>query len=397
MKKTIMIVGAGFGQLPAIQKAKEMGLNVVVIDKNPNAVGMKFADYSYAVDVVDATEAINVARMHSIDGIMTMQTDLPIPTVGAVIDDLKLKGSGLDVAERCSNKIKTRIAFQKAGVPQPRFQIVQTILEAKVAASSIGFPCIIKSADSSGSRGVTKVNNEGEIVHALNEAFKYSRLSQVLVEEYISGIEIGAQGFSIEGKCECVLVHNDTLSKPPYMIPIGHSFPLVGFSRAELIKITDDVKIAVNVLGILNGPSNVDLIVDSKDKTVKIIEIGARIGATCLPELVKYHTGIDWVEQAIKSCLGLPVDLNITKSQAVTAYILQAPKDGILKDFYIPEKVISSSGIEEIEITAKIGEEVNILRKGTDRIGKIVVTAENVEKADEVALEAIENIVIKVE
>jgi len=106
-----MIVGAGFGQLPAILKAKQMGLKVITIDKNPNAPGMQKADVSLEIDVIDKEKAIQAARDHKIDGIMTMQSDLPMPTIGAVVDALKLAGVSYDVANTCSNKIKTRQLF----------------------------------------------------------------------------------------------------------------------------------------------------------------------------------------------------------------------------------------------------------------------------------------------
>lgn len=392
MKKTLMIIGAGFGQLPAIKIANEMNLETIVVDKNPDAIGMKIADHAYAVDVIDIKEVIKVARKHNIDGVITMQTDLPVPTVGAVVDALNLKGSGFEVAERCSNKIKTRVAFKNAGIPQPNFEVVNCLEEAKVAAKKIGFPCIIKSADSSGSRGVTKINNESDIDRALYVAFQNTRLDKVLLEEYISGVEIGAQGFSVDGKCNLVLLHNDTLSTPPYMIPIGHSFPIAGFSPNELKRIELDVMKAVDIIGIKDGPSNIDLIIDSRNNKVKIIEIGARIGATCLPELVSYYSGIDWVEQAIKSSLDLPIDLNYKKKQPVTAFILQAHKDGILSSYEIPNEILNHPNIKELEVTAKIDNKVNKLRKGTDRIGKIILTANSAKKADKLALEFINKI-----
>ena len=37
--KKIMILEAGILQLPAIKKAKEMGLSVIAVDMDPNAVG----------------------------------------------------------------------------------------------------------------------------------------------------------------------------------------------------------------------------------------------------------------------------------------------------------------------------------------------------------------------
>lgn len=117
--KTLMIIGAGFGQLPAITKAKEMGIRTIVIDKNKDAIGMQFADIALPVDVVDFDEAIKIAKRFNIDGVMTMQTDLPVPTIGAVVDALKLNGVTLEVANDCSNKIKTRVLFAARNVPQP--------------------------------------------------------------------------------------------------------------------------------------------------------------------------------------------------------------------------------------------------------------------------------------
>jgi biotin carboxylase len=395
MDKTVMIIGAGFGQLPAILKAKEMGITVVVIDKDTNALGKQYADYFYTIDVLDVQGAIEIAKKHVIDGVMTMQTDLPVPTVGAIIDELGLKGSGLEIAERCSDKIFTRKAFKAKGVPQPDFGVVSSYEEAKKEAEKIGFPCVIKAPDSSGSRGVTKVNSFADINNAVDEAFKYSRQPQILVEEFISGLEIGAQGFSVAGKCVEALVHNDTLSEPPYMVPTGHSFP-INMTKHEEEEVQIAVKNAVDALGVTDGPTNVDLILD-KDNKPMIIEIGARIGATCLPELVYYFTGINWIEQALNACLNLEINIKAIKSQPVTAYVLQSPKDGILKSFNIPEEVEQHPQVMEVEVTAKIGEEVNMFRKGTDRIGKIVVIADSVKEADDLALSFMDKIKFYVE
>lgn len=41
MSKKIMILGASILQLPAIEKAKEMGYEVIAVDMNPKAVGFE--------------------------------------------------------------------------------------------------------------------------------------------------------------------------------------------------------------------------------------------------------------------------------------------------------------------------------------------------------------------
>src|SRR5690606_26783341 len=106
----------------------------------------------------------------------------------------------------------------------------------------------------------------------------------------------------------------------------------------------------------------VDLILDKKTNRVKIIEIGARIGATCLPELVFYHTGIDWVANTILNAIGEEVDLTVKHEKPVAALIIESPNDGVYDGFEFKDAELRKN-VLEFEITANKGDEVNILRK----------------------------------
>lgn len=381
--KSLLIIGAGFGQLPAIIRAQEMGLFTVCIDRNENAVGMSLANASYVVDVLDKEGALAIAERHQINGVMTMQSDLPVPTIGFINERLGLVGMNYNDALACSNKIITRKRLAEFNCDQPLFRVITKTSEALSAAEQIGYPCIIKAPDSSGSRGVVKVNAADEVEAAVVEAFKYSKDKRILVEEYIDGLEFGAQTFSVGGKCVKVLLHNDTLSSPPYMVPTGHSFPFKELEPHEISVAESAICQAVEALGINDGPANIDLILDRNTGEVKIIEIGARIGATCLPELVSYHSGIDWVGETINAAIGNPPELSGNKNRAVAAFILESPRDGKLLNYDVPD--ISDSRLLEVEVTAKIGDQVSRLRKGTDRIGKVICTGENVEQAEHFA------------
>ena len=187
---------------------------------------MKLADIPLPIDVLDITSVkLRLQKNIPVIGALTMQSDIGIPAVGAVIDSLKLRGSGIKVANRCSNKIDMRKVFKKSGIPQPLFKEVKNLEEAKDAAEQIGYPCVIKAPDSSASRGIVRVNSKKEVSKAFMEASLFSRSSSLLVEEFIEGLEFGAQAFSVDGKRNLVLIHNDQMTAPPYMIPLGHSFP----------------------------------------------------------------------------------------------------------------------------------------------------------------------------
>lgn len=379
MTRTLMVIGAGLGQLPAIRSAKAMGLRVVALDRNPDALGMAEADVALVVDVTDHEGAIRAGQEYDIDGVMTMQSDLPVPTVGAVVDALGLPGVGLEVGARCSNKIEARQRFAVAGVPQPAFGVATDAVAAVEVAREVGFPCVVKAADSSGSRGVTRVDTSDEVPAAFDEARRWARDDRILMEGFVDGVEIGAQGFSVDGRCVRVWVHDDMVSPPPYMIPTGHAYPS-SLEPSVLAAAEEACARAVDALGIPIGPTNIDLILSS-DGVPMIIEIGARIGATCLPELTTHYTGTDWVATSIRAALGEAPDLTPSASRPVAAYILEAPADGLLKRWTFPEHLRDSPGLVEWEVTAGIGEEVNLLRKGTDRIGKVMATGDSLEEA----------------
>jgi len=394
MNKSLLIVGAGFGQLPAIKTAASLGLKTIVVDKNPNALGAKTADVFYAIDIINKQEILEIAKQHAVSGIMTMQSDLPVPTIGYVNDALELMGVSYKVANFCSNKIEMRKRLAGKSAAQPRFEIISTLAEAEKIVEQIGFPCVFKAPDSSGSRGVIKVDSIDDIKNAFNEALNHTRGDSILIEEFIEGLEFGAQTFSVNGRCESVLLHGDTMSEPPYMIPIGHSFPFVLLGQEERRIAIEDIKDAVNALGIINGPSNVDLILDKKTNRVKIIEIGARIGATCLPELIFYHTGIDWVANTILNAIGEEVDLTVKYEKPVAALIIESPKDGIYDTFEIKDAELHQKALE-FEITACKGDKVNTLRKGTDRIGKVLAYGASVDEAEKLVNEIRKSIIIK--
>ena len=156
--KKIMILGASILQLPAIKKAKEMGLEVVVVDMNPDAVGFQTEGIEKEIiSTIDIPEIVKAAKRHAIDGIMTLATDMPMRAVAAVAKEMNLIGISADTAVKATNKAEMRKALKKAGVPIPVFYKVSTkeeYLEAVGKIKEAGYRCIIKPADNSGSRGI---------------------------------------------------------------------------------------------------------------------------------------------------------------------------------------------------------------------------------------------------
>jgi len=74
--KHLIVMGAAVEQLPGIKKAKEMGYKVAVIDYNPKAVGIPYADKFFNVSTIDPEGVYKAGLEFETNGFLTLATDL---------------------------------------------------------------------------------------------------------------------------------------------------------------------------------------------------------------------------------------------------------------------------------------------------------------------------------
>ena len=72
-----------------------------------------------------------------------------------------------------------------AGIPIPKSKKANTIEEAVQAAKEIGYPVMIRVAYTLGGQGTGAAHNEEDLRRIASIGLVHSRISQVLVEEYV--------------------------------------------------------------------------------------------------------------------------------------------------------------------------------------------------------------------
>src|SRR5437764_4919416 len=167
-----------------------MGLRVAAVDRNPDAPGLAEADVAEVVDFADANAVIEATAELRIDGVLTVSADRAVPVVAAVAEARGLPGIGVATAHLMTNKIGMRRRLADAGVPQPRFAAVRNLSETRRAAGEVGFPAVLKPADSGGQRGVFRVDSLDDVDQHLHEALAASPTEEAILEEYVEGIEL---------------------------------------------------------------------------------------------------------------------------------------------------------------------------------------------------------------
>ncbi len=393
MKKRIMILGAGVYQVPLIEKAKEMGLETVVVSPKGKYPGIPLADILLDIDTTDGSRIVEAAREYEILGVTTTGTDVCVPSLGMVVDALGLPGTGYDAACRSMDKVLMKQAFTTHDVPTAAFDMFTDAGAAKAFAEKLGYPVMVKAPDSSGSRGITKVNSEDEFQFAWERAHEVSRSKEIIVEQFLEGVEFGAQAFVSGDKVVAVFPHGDTVTPAPYFSPIGHSMP-TQLTEKQQTKTAQVIEQAVRALGLRDCVSNVDLMLVGDEP--KMIEIGARMGATCLPENIAIYAGQDTYEYLIRLAMGEQPDFSVTAKQANACLLLRSEKTGVVTSLEVPEDVLNHPDLLDFHWDVAVGDEVRKFKVGPDRIGHIIVKSDTAEDGERLVEEFVSRMVVRV-
>ena len=252
--KTVLFVGAGRHQRRAILRAKELGLRVVAVDRNPDAPGLAAADAGEAVDFTDVGAVTEVARRHAVDGVLTVSADRAVPVVAAVAEELGLPGIGSATAHLMTHKVAMRRRLAEGGVPQPRFAAVRVRREAAPAADTVGFPAVLKPADSGGQRGLFQLQSFEDLDRHLHAALAESPSDEVILEEFVDGLELNGL-VVVRGGHAYPLLLSDRLRPSGEGFGVGwiHSYPSKLFGdvleEAERVAVRAVVTLPARVLG----------------------------------------------------------------------------------------------------------------------------------------------------
>ena len=367
--KRLMIVGASVLQLPAIIKAKEMGLHVAVVDFNPAAVGIRYADQYYNASTMDEGAVLAAAEDYKPDGIMTLATDMPMRGVAKASDKLLLHSISYEAALRATDKYDMIKAFKKHGVPSPWFFVVDTLDELKSHKDDVSFPCIIKPTDNAGSHGVAKVNSFQELLDNYDYAHSSSRHGKVIIEEFLDGPEVSVEVMAVDGQVHILQITDKITTEAPHFVEMGHTQP----SRLPQVTQNSICKVAVaacRALGIDKGPAHVEMKITQNGPVM--IELGARMGGDNITtHLVPLSTGIDMIGSTIRVALGDRPNIESTCHCGSAIRYFEAPR-GVIKSFENVEAARRIPGVKQITFTKQVGEQSTPIQCSNDRIGFVI-------------------------
>jgi biotin carboxylase len=381
VRGTVLFVGAGRHQRRAIVRARELGLGVVAVDRNPDAPGLAEADQAEVVDFRDVERVGEVGRRHGVDGVLTVSADRAVPVVAAVAEELGLPGIGRGTAHLMTHKVAMRRRLAEAGVPQPAFAAVRTLHEGRAGLRAVGLPAVLKPADSGGQRGIFRLDSTDDLDAHLHAALAESASGEAIVESFHDGLELNGLAIARGGVVD-VLTLSDRLRPAGVGFGVGwiHVYPTSLYGDA-LAAAERAVVHAVHALGLADGIAFPQLL--ASDDGVRVLEVAARIPGGQMADLARHAVGVDLVEIALRQALGEEVPDELVRPRVeqplAIRFLTASPgplPTGKVRSVGGLEKVRAFPGVVQADTYLAVGETIRPVRLDGDRRGYVIAVGE---------------------
>ena len=337
-------------------------------------------EFLVVADVYDGEVVADAIRAHTGGatpaGLVTAAEGVVASTARAA----ELLGVGRcpdDVLTLAHNKFAVREVLAKAGLPTPRYALIDDPAQAADVAERVGLPAIVKPVNGAASNLVRTVSTVDELAEACLLLAK--RLPESADPRYhrpVTGLP-GAEpihptrAFLVEGMLRgpeyCLdvvvrdgVVHTAELVDKPLLderkFEVGMTCPAVQVADDRAERIKDAVRAAVLALGLDDTTAHVEII-DDEALGPAIVEINAgRPGGGAMSVLIRLAIGMDMFAETVAAALGAPrPEPGDALLMPVGYLVFYAPRAG---------RLVRLSGVEDIAELPEVIQAFSIVSPG---------------------------------
>jgi len=185
----VMLLGSGELGKEVIISLQRLGVEVIAVDRYPNAPGHQVAHRAHVIDMTDG-EALEAL-------IAQERPHLVVPEIEAIATDklAELEAAGVitciptaRAAQLTMNREGIRrLAAEELGLATSPYQFASSLTELQDACAAVGFPCVVKPVMSSSGKGQSKLDGAGDVAAAWAYAASGGRVDagRVIAEGFI--------------------------------------------------------------------------------------------------------------------------------------------------------------------------------------------------------------------
>ena len=378
-KPTAIVLGGIYPHRELIQNLKDRGYYTLLVDYAETPIAKSVADEHIKENALDTDKVLEIARTYQADIVISTCGDQTNATACYVAEKLGLPMPyNYETALKVTNKVLMKQIMMENNIPTSKYYKIENVKD--IGSHCLKYPIIVKPSDCYSGKGVRKITtaseNIGEIVQA---ALDMSRKKEAIVEEYITGKEIGIDCFVKNGVAVVLMVRERRKINKDHIFEqqtYGGLYPL-SVSNEMMDKIKTVANQIASVFDLRNTPLLIQAIIN--ENTIHVLEFGARISGGESYKMIKDLTGFDYLDAAIDFFLGNDVIINFHEPDSFYATNYVYAKQGILGHVSYNESLLKDNIFEyNYQLKARgfaIGAEIT----SNNRVGVFTVKSDTIE------------------
>jgi biotin carboxylase len=355
------------------EAARRLGVDLTLATDRCHVLEDPWGDRAIPVRFGDVAASLETLRGRRFDAVAAVG-DSPAVLAAEAASALGIPFHPPAAVRACHDKYAARQLFAAAGLPVPEFFRVALGEGPDEAAGRAPYPCVLKPLGLSASRGVIRANDPEEFRAAFARiktllAREQQQRDYLQVEAYIPGREFAVEGIVTHGAPRILAIFDkpDPLEGPffeetIYVTPSRES-------TAAQQTMRETVERAVRALGLYHGPFHAEL--RWNERGVWMLEVAARpIGGLCSKAL-RFGAGMPLEELVLRHAVGEDIAALELADAASGVMMIPIPRGGVYEDVAGVDEARAVSGVDDVIVTAKVGQMLVPLPEGASYLGFI--------------------------
>ena len=383
--KKLLVISSDSSDLEFVKAAKELGIYVVCCDryedwrKSPAKLA---ADEAWNIDYTDIEAVASKCIENHIDGVIAGYSE---DRVLAACRISKAINTPFYATEEQINFTRNKKLFKKAceqcGLMVPK-EFCHRLPLTEDDLAQIEYPVIVKPSDSGGRKGISVCNSEDQLRVAIEYAQENSKNGDVIIEEYLTGLELSAIYTLVDGEISLSCLNDKYISRNSDEISTLCDFVITPSKYyAQFTEEVDEkLKALLKSIGAKNGVANFQLI--ATPNAIKAFEMGYRVNGNNDFKVIQKYNGIDFLKMLITYCItgnmGCKLENDNPKfPEYYCTYVIHLSEGTINKIEY--QGLLDSQEMDDISIWKKAGETIRDTGTTAQKAGMIKFAAKTYE------------------
>jgi len=324
----ILIIGSGpivigqacefdYSGTQACKALKEEGYKVILVNSNPATImtDPQTADKIYIEPITPEVVAKIIERerpdaiLPTLGGQTGLNVAVKVAEMGVLEEfGVEMIGANYEAIMKAEDRKLFKEAMARIGLEFPKSGLAYNMEEARIVASKLGFPLIVRPSFTLGGTGGGVAYNIEEFEKIVGGGLDASMISEVLIEESV----IGWKEFELEVMRDMkdnVVIVCSIENFDPMGVHTGDSItvaPAQTLTDKEYQKMRDAAIAVIREIGVETGGSNIQFAVNPDDGRMVVIEMNPRVSRSSA--LASKVTGFPIAKMAAKLAVGYTLD-----------------------------------------------------------------------------------------